>query len=91
MEISQKVEALCLVSLKMRRVSTFAVRNIFCLQLSSFLVCSYGWYRFKWDMSIEDAVELARRSIYHATFRDGASGGVASGKHTSPLSSLIVG
>lgn len=30
-------------------------------------------------MSIEEAAELARRSIYHATFRDGASGGVASG------------
>lgn len=31
-------------------------------------------------MSIEEAVELARRAIYHATFRDGASGGVVSGK-----------
>lgn len=31
-------------------------------------------------MSIEEAAELARRSIYHATFRDGASGGTASGK-----------
>lgn len=31
-------------------------------------------------MSIDEAVELARRSIYHATFRDGASGGVVSGK-----------
>jgi len=30
-------------------------------------------------MSIEEAAELARRAIYHATFRDGASGGVASG------------
>lgn len=46
--------------------------------------------RFNWDMSIDEAVELARRSIYHATFRDGASGGVVSGKHTSPfLSSRI--
>ncbi|KAJ6719284.1 PROTEASOME SUBUNIT BETA [Salix purpurea] len=33
-------------------------------------------YRF--DMSIEEAGELGRRAIYHATFRDGASGGVAS-------------
>ncbi|KZV39982.1 proteasome subunit beta type-5 [Dorcoceras hygrometricum] len=33
-------------------------------------------YRF--EMSVEEAAELARRSIYHATFRDGASGGVAS-------------
>jgi len=35
--------------------------------------------RYKYDMSVEEASELARRSIYHATFRDGASGGVASG------------
>lgn len=28
---------------------------------------------------MEEAAELARRAIYHATFRDGASGGVASG------------
>lgn len=31
-------------------------------------------------MSVEDAAELARRAIYHATFRDGASGGVVSGR-----------
>ncbi|CAK8534718.1 unnamed protein product [Lathyrus sativus] len=31
-------------------------------------------------MSVEEASELARRAIYHATFRDGASGGVASGE-----------
>lgn len=31
-------------------------------------------YRF--DLSVEEAVELGRRSIYHATHRDGASGGV---------------
>lgn len=42
--------------------------------------------RFNWDMSIDEAVELARRSIYHATFRDGASGGVASGKRCWSLS-----
>jgi len=30
-------------------------------------------------LSVEEAAELARRAIYHATFRDGASGGVASG------------
>lgn len=35
--------------------------------------------RYKYDMSVEEASELARRAIYHATFRDGASGGVASG------------
>lgn len=31
---------------------------------------------YKWDLSVDEAVELGRRSIYHATHRDGASGGV---------------
>lgn len=30
-------------------------------------------------MSVTEAAELARRAIYHATFRDAASGGVVSG------------
>lgn len=43
-------------------------------------ICYFaGFIRYKFDMSVEEASELARRSIYHATFRDGASGGVASG------------
>ncbi len=33
------------------------------------------------EMSVEDAIELGRRSIYHATFRDAVSGGTVSGKH----------
>ncbi|GKC57042.1 proteasome subunit beta type-5-b [Tanacetum coccineum] len=32
---------------------------------------------YRSDMTINEAAELARRSIYHATFHDGASGGVA--------------
>ncbi|CAH2045392.1 unnamed protein product [Thlaspi arvense] len=39
---------------------------------------------YKFEMSVEEASELARRSIYHATFRDGASGGVASVYHVGP-------
>lgn len=31
---------------------------------------------YKYELSIEDAVELGRKSVYHATHRDGASGGV---------------
>lgn len=31
---------------------------------------------YKHDLSVEEAVELGRRAIYHATHRDGASGGV---------------
>eukprot|EP00871_Galdieria_phlegrea_P000206 jgi/Galph1/1186/GphlegSOOS_G5956.1 len=30
---------------------------------------------YKWDMSIDEACELGRRSIYHATHRDAFSGG----------------
>ncbi|XP_030467902.1 proteasome subunit beta type-5-B [Syzygium oleosum] len=39
---------------------------------------------YHYDMSVEEAAELARRAIYHATFRDGASGGVASVYHVGP-------
>lgn len=31
------------------------------------------------DMSAEEACELGRRAIYHATFRDAVSGGTVSG------------
>ena len=34
------------------------------------------YIRYRYDLSVEEAVELGRRSIYHATHRDGASGGV---------------
>ncbi|CAA2991371.1 Proteasome subunit beta type-5 [Olea europaea subsp. europaea] len=44
---------------------------------------------YHYDMSVEEAAELARRAIYHATFRDGASGGVASGNALVPLISLF--
>jgi 20S proteasome subunit beta 5 len=37
---------------------------------------------YDYDMSVEDAVELGRRSIYHATHRDAYSGGVVNGKQT---------
>ncbi|GJT40019.1 DNA helicase [Tanacetum coccineum] len=37
------------------------------------------YMRYRYDMTVDEAAELARRSIYHATFRDGSSGGVASG------------
>merc|ERR1712226_1248974 len=31
---------------------------------------------YSFDLSLADAIELGKRSIYHATHRDGASGGV---------------
>ena len=33
---------------------------------------------YRWDMSVEEACELGRRAIYHATFRDAFSGGTIS-------------
>lgn len=45
--------------------------------------------RYRYDMSVEEAAELGRRAIYHATFRDGASGGVASGNLSLSLSMNI--
>jgi hypothetical protein len=58
------------------QVTILAIENL----LLNVKVCCWYFYRFNWDMSIDEAVELARRAIYHATFRDGASGGVVSGK-----------
>ena len=34
---------------------------------------------FREDLTDEEAYDLARRSIYHATFRDAASGGIVRG------------
>jgi 20S proteasome subunit beta 5 len=31
---------------------------------------------YRWDLSVEEAVELGRRSIFHATHRDAYSGGI---------------
>ncbi|WOL04144.1 proteasome subunit beta type-5-like [Canna indica] len=39
---------------------------------------------YRYDMTLEEAAELARRAIYHAAFRDGASGGVASVHFVGP-------
>jgi len=38
---------------------------------------------YSWDMSVEDACELGRRAIYHATFRDAVSGGTVSVYHVT--------
>lgn len=34
---------------------------------------------YDWNLSDEEAYELGRRAIYHATFRDFASGGIVRG------------
>ena len=38
---------------------------------------------YRWDMSVEEAVELGQRSIFHATFRDAVSGGTVSVYHVT--------
>mmetsp|Transcript_550 Transcript_550/g.640 ORF Transcript_550/g.640 Transcript_550/m.640 type:complete len:265 (+) Transcript_550:168-962(+) len=38
---------------------------------------------YSWDMSVEDACELGRRAIYHATYRDAYSGGTVSVYHVT--------
>lgn len=38
---------------------------------------------YKWDLSVDEAVELGRRAIYHATFRDAVSGGTVSVYHVT--------
>ena len=35
---------------------------------------------YRWDLSVDEARELGRRSIYHATHRDAYSGGVVNCK-----------
>merc|ERR1739838_1133978 len=49
-----------------------------CFSVGSGSTFAYGVLDtgYRKDLSIADAVELGRRSIYHATHRDGASGGV---------------
>ncbi|KNE57736.1 hypothetical protein AMAG_04594 [Allomyces macrogynus ATCC 38327] len=39
---------------------------------------------YKWDMTREEALALGQRAIVHATFRDGASGGVNNLYHVGP-------
>jgi len=36
---------------------------------------------YKWDLTVEEAIELGRRSIYHATHRDAYSGGLVNVYH----------
>ncbi len=35
---------------------------------------------YRYDLTDEEAYDLGRRAIFHATFRDSASGGIVRGK-----------
>jgi hypothetical protein len=49
---------------------------------SPLLSCSY--YRF--DLTVEEAIELGKRAIVHATHRDAYSGGINNGQSPRLLS-----
>jgi 20S proteasome subunit beta 5 len=40
---------------------------------------------YRWDLPVEEAIELGRRAIYHAGFRDCASGGTVSVYHVTQV------
>ena len=40
---------------------------------------------YKYDLSVEEAYELGKRSIYHATHRDAYSGGVVNCKYDGKM------
>jgi hypothetical protein len=40
---------------------------------------------YHWDLTPEEAYDLARRAIYHATYRDAASGGLVNRTHCSAI------
>lgn len=39
---------------------------------------------YRWDLTVEQAIDLGRRAIYHATHRDAYSGGVVNVYHIQP-------
>lgn len=45
---------------------------------------------YKWELTVDEAIDLGRRAIYHATHRDAYSGGVVNCKLNIPhvMSSL---
>ena len=44
---------------------------------------------YKWTLSVEEARELGRRAIYHATHRDAFSGGVVNCKFYKLFNKLL--
>ena len=53
-----------------------------CFSVGSGSVYAYGVLDngYREDLTDEEAYDLGRRSIYHATYRDAASGGIVRGK-----------
>lgn len=40
---------------------------------------------YKWDLTVNEAIDLGRKAIYHATYRDSYSGGFVSRKYNNLL------
>ena len=47
-------------------------------------------YYYRYDLTDEQAYDLGRRAIYHATFRDAASGGIVRVYHMKPTGYEII-
>merc|ERR1711879_376847 len=45
---------------------------------------------YRYDLTDEEAYDLGRRAIYHATFRDAASGGVVRVYHMTPQGFKVI-
>ncbi|KAI0981610.1 hypothetical protein GJ496_010379 [Pomphorhynchus laevis] len=50
--------------------------NIFSVGSGSLFAYSILDSNFRWDLSVDEAIDLARRAIVHATHRDAMSGGI---------------
>eukprot|EP00027_Filamoeba_sp_ATCC50430_P016316 CAMPEP_0168570328 /NCGR_PEP_ID=MMETSP0413-20121227/16657_1 /TAXON_ID=136452 /ORGANISM="Filamoeba nolandi, Strain NC-AS-23-1" /LENGTH=263 /DNA_ID=CAMNT_0008602933 /DNA_START=85 /DNA_END=876 /DNA_ORIENTATION=+ len=58
--------------------------KLFCVGSGGTYACGVVDSGYKFDMSAEEALELGRRAIYHATHRDAYSGGVINVYHVQP-------
>ena len=56
-----------------RRFKNFPVFSVGSGSTYAYGVLDSGW---RMDLTVEEAIDLGCRAIYHATFRDAASGGV---------------
>jgi len=63
-----------------------------CFSVGSGSIFAYGVLDagYKYDLTDEEAYDLGRRAIYHATFRDAASGGVVRVYHMKPTGFEVI-
>jgi 20S proteasome subunit beta 5 len=47
-------------------------------------LCVFSYYHY--DLTVEEAIELGKRAIVHATYRDASSGGINNGLEDFPIS-----